>query len=124
MTASEIVFSTEHTERQWPLSAVHSILVKKLVQPGEGRGAKGPPPFHYIYHHVQVVTYATAEMADALLPISALPLICTLWWCLEAGDEHIDLPGTVSPDTQASLFSKKTIETAFLCLTDNQSIFK
>jgi hypothetical protein len=33
-------------------SGVHSIMMEKLAQAGEGRGCT-PTPFHYIYHHVQ-----------------------------------------------------------------------
>jgi hypothetical protein len=43
----------EYTERQRPLSGVHSIMMEKLAQAGEGGGCT-PFPFHYIYHHVQL----------------------------------------------------------------------
>ncbi len=43
-----------YTEWQWPLSGVHSIMMEKLGQPGEGGGGGCTPiPFSYIYHHVQ-----------------------------------------------------------------------
>ncbi len=43
---------TEHTEWQRPLSDVHSIMMYKLAQAGEG-GGRTPTPFNYIYHYVQ-----------------------------------------------------------------------
>jgi hypothetical protein len=39
-----------HTEWQWPLSGVHSIMMVKPAQPGEVGGCS-PTPFHSIYHH-------------------------------------------------------------------------
>jgi hypothetical protein len=41
-----------HTEWQMPLSGVHSIMIQKLAQAGEGIGCT-PTSFHYIFHHVQ-----------------------------------------------------------------------
>jgi hypothetical protein len=41
-----------HTERQRPLSGVHSITIEKFAQAGEGGGCT-PTTFHYSYHHVQ-----------------------------------------------------------------------
>jgi hypothetical protein len=43
---------TEYTEWQRPLSGIHSIMMEKLDQTGEGGGC-APAPLHYIYHHVQ-----------------------------------------------------------------------
>jgi hypothetical protein len=40
---------TEYTEWQRLLSGVHSIMMEKLAQAGEGGDT--PTPFHYIYHH-------------------------------------------------------------------------
>jgi hypothetical protein len=42
----------EYTAWQRPFSGVHSIMMEKLAQAVEGGGAR-PPPFHYIYNHVQ-----------------------------------------------------------------------
>jgi hypothetical protein len=42
-----------YTEWRLPLSGVHSIMMEKLSQPGEGGGCT-PTPFHFIYHnHLQ-----------------------------------------------------------------------
>ncbi len=41
-----------HTKWQRPLSGVHSIMVKKLAQAGEGGGCTATP-VHSIYHHVR-----------------------------------------------------------------------
>jgi hypothetical protein len=52
---------TEHTEWQRPFSGVHSIMMEKLAQAGEGGGAR-PPPFTIpVYHDTityKVVVYA------------------------------------------------------------------
>jgi hypothetical protein len=42
-----------HTEWQWPLSVVHTTIMRvKAAQPGVvGEGT--PSPFHSIYHHEQ-----------------------------------------------------------------------
>ncbi len=47
------------------VSGVHSIMMVKAAQPGEG-GECPPSPFHSIYHHKQTcgVRYAPAERAD------------------------------------------------------------
>jgi hypothetical protein len=42
-----------------PQTTVHSIMMEKLAQAGEGGGCT-PTLFHYIYHHV-VAVYAPAE---------------------------------------------------------------
>jgi hypothetical protein len=41
-----------HTDWRRSLSGVHSIMMEKLAQAGEGGGCT-PNPFHYIFHHVQ-----------------------------------------------------------------------
>jgi hypothetical protein len=35
-----------------PLSGVHSVMMEKLAQAGEG-GESTPTPFHYSFHHIQ-----------------------------------------------------------------------
>ncbi len=44
-----------HTDRQWPLSGVHSIMMEKSAQLGEGGGGVPADPLslYSIYHHVQ-----------------------------------------------------------------------
>jgi hypothetical protein len=48
-----IIYTTEYTEWQWPLSGVDSIMRVKLAQAGEGGGCT-PFPFQYIYHHIPI----------------------------------------------------------------------
>ncbi len=55
-----------HTEWQWSLSSVHSIMMEKSAQPGEGGGAL-PPPFTISTITYKVVVYAPAEKADTLI---------------------------------------------------------
>ncbi len=45
------VTQSTFTEWQWPLSGVHSIMVKS-AQPGEGVGVR-PPPFGSITYYIQ-----------------------------------------------------------------------
>ncbi len=63
------VTDTEHTERQRPLSGVHSIMMEKLAQVGEGVDCTcTPTPVHCIYCTIRhkVVVYAPAERAHKL----------------------------------------------------------
>jgi hypothetical protein len=60
-----------HTEWQWPLSGVHSIMMVKSAQPGVG-GGRTPSLFHSIYHHEQN-SGASCE-GRYTPPISHLPL--------------------------------------------------
>jgi hypothetical protein len=46
-------------------SSVHSIMMEKLAQLGEGEGAR-PPPFTISTITVKVVVYVPAERADTL----------------------------------------------------------
>ena len=48
-----------------PLSGVHSIMLEKLAQPGEGGGARSPT-FTISTITCKVVVYAPAERADTL----------------------------------------------------------
>jgi hypothetical protein len=57
-----------HTEWQLPLSSVHSIMMEKLSQPGEGGGCS-PPPFTISTITYKVVVYAPAERADILFQL-------------------------------------------------------
>jgi hypothetical protein len=66
-----------HTEWQWALSGVHSIMMVKSAQPGGGGGGARSPPvtLSTITSKVVVYQYAPAENADTLhIPISPLPL--------------------------------------------------
>ncbi len=53
-----------HTELQWTLSDVHSIMMEKSALPGEG-GAR-PPPFTIFTITYKAVVYAPAERADTV----------------------------------------------------------
>ncbi len=56
-----------HTEWQWPLSGVHSIMMEKLAQPDEGGGRVNSHPLFTISTITyKVVVYALAERADTL----------------------------------------------------------
>ncbi len=55
-----------HTEWQWSLSSVHSIMMEKSAQPGEGWGAL-PLPFTKSTITYKVVVDAPAEKADTLI---------------------------------------------------------
>jgi hypothetical protein len=61
-----------HTEGQWPLSGVHSIMTVNSAQPGVGGGAR-LLPFTLSTITSKVVVYAPAERTDTLPPISTLP---------------------------------------------------
>jgi hypothetical protein len=69
-----------HTEWQWPISGVHSIMMEKSAQAGEGGGCR-PTPFHYIYNH-KVVAYALADREDTLPLFLLYPnmysVVCTM----------------------------------------------
>ncbi len=68
-----------HRAWQWPISGVHSIMMEKFSQAGEGGGCT-PTPFHYIYHHVQSCSCSVLSSCCEgryALSISSLPL-CTL----------------------------------------------
>jgi hypothetical protein len=54
-----------HREWQLPLSGVHSIMMEKLAQPGEG-GRCRPSPFTLSTITYKVVLYAPAEREDTL----------------------------------------------------------
>ncbi len=54
-----------HTEWQLSLSGVHSIMMEKLAQPGEGKGVQATL-FIISTITYKVVVYAPAENADTL----------------------------------------------------------
>jgi hypothetical protein len=63
-----------HTEWQWPLSGVYSIMMEKSAHPGESGGCT-PTPFHYIYHHAQSCGVRCRHTHYSVThPISTLPL--------------------------------------------------
>ncbi len=69
------------TERQWPLSGTHSIMMVKSAQPGED-GVCTPSPFRSIYHHEQSCgVHSSREGRYIPLFLSPLPLyvICGLY---------------------------------------------
>ncbi len=70
-----------HTERQWPLSGVHSIMRVKSAQPGGGGGWK-PFPFHSIYHHEESCDVCSSWEGRYTHPsphFTSSPK-CTLWF--------------------------------------------
>ncbi len=67
------VCHTVHTEWQWPLSGVHSIMMEKSAQPGEC-GECTAIPFHYIYHCIQSFSVRSSWEGRYLAPISTLLL--------------------------------------------------
>jgi hypothetical protein len=58
---------SRHTEWQRPLSVVHSIMMEKLAQAGEGGEGARQPPFITITYKVAV--YGPAERADICTPL-------------------------------------------------------
>ncbi len=55
-----------HTEWQRPLSGVHSIMMEKSAQAGEGGVGARPPPLTISTITYKVVMYAPAQKADTL----------------------------------------------------------
>ncbi len=62
---SELCPHRVHTECQWPLSGVHSIMMEKSVQPGEGWGVR-PSPFIISTITYKVVVYSPDEKPGTL----------------------------------------------------------
>ncbi len=62
-----VIPETEYTEWQRPLSGIHSIMMEKLAQGGEGgAGGARPPPCNISTITYKVVAYAPAERAYTL----------------------------------------------------------
>jgi hypothetical protein len=80
-----------HTEWQRPLSRVHSVMMEKLAQVGEGGGVHALPLLLYIsIITYKFVVYAPTERADTLPPISSLPLyvLCGIPFLLSRSPPH------------------------------------
>ncbi len=69
-----MVVNTEYTEWQRPLAGVHSIMMEKSAQAGEG-GVARPPPLTISTITCKVVVSAPAERADAFLLFLLYPLM-------------------------------------------------
>ncbi len=67
-----------HTEWQWPLSGVPSIMIDKLSQPGDVRGMH---PLYFIYHHVRSCDVRSSWEGRYTPPIYTLLLyvLCGIW---------------------------------------------
>jgi hypothetical protein len=65
-TVDHVQYHRVHTEWQLPVSGVHSIMMEKLAQPGDGAGAR-PPPYTLSTITHKVAVYAPAERADTFL---------------------------------------------------------
>jgi hypothetical protein len=79
-TVSDRGGTTEYTQ-SGNGSGVHSIMMGKLAQPGEGGGCTPTPPFTLFTITYKVAVYAPAERADTLTLFYyfiSTP-ICTLW---------------------------------------------
>ncbi len=64
-----------HTEWQWPLSSVHSIMMEKSAQAGEDWGCTPNPLSLYPTSCTKFVVYGTLQLRGRYtLPISPLPL--------------------------------------------------
>ena len=68
-----------HTEWQWPLSGVHSIMMEKLAQAGEGGGGgvHAHPPSLYLPSRTMLWCIGTLQLRGQIgynPPISTLPL--------------------------------------------------
>ena len=64
------------TDRQWPLSSLHSIMMVNSAQPSAGRGCT-PSPFTQTTITSKIVEYAPAEKAGTLLLFLLYPfLLC------------------------------------------------
>ncbi len=71
------VLQRVHTEWQWPLSGVHSIMMVKSA-PCRGRGCT-PSPFHSIYHHEKSCDVRFSWEGGYTPPYFSSTPIRTLW---------------------------------------------
>jgi hypothetical protein len=69
---SELCPNRVHTERQWPLSGVHSIMMVKSVQPGEGWDAR---PLPFTLSTITYKVYSPAEKVGTLPLFLLYPVI-------------------------------------------------
>ncbi len=78
-----------HIDWQWLLSGVHPIMMVKSAQPGEGGGCTGArtPPFILSTIASKVVVGCSSQEGRNTPPISPLPLLYSLLWTLNRGDE-------------------------------------
>jgi hypothetical protein len=68
-----------HTERSWSLSGVHSIMMVKSAQAGEGGGCTArPSPFTLSTITYKVVVYSSAEKAGTLPLLLLYPFISSV----------------------------------------------
>jgi hypothetical protein len=67
--------ATEYTGWQWPLSDVHTSMIEKLAQAGEGERT---PPFTISSITYKVVVYAPAERADTLPLLLLYPYLYSM----------------------------------------------
>ncbi len=106
-----------NTQRQLPLSGIHSIMMDKLAQPGVSRGCTARPPSFTIstITYVQVLVYAIAERADTL-PLfilylymysvaDTLPLFLLYPYMYSVGNPHIIRP----PPAPSVLYRKYVV---------------
>ncbi len=73
-------WDTECTEWQRPLSGVHSIMMEKLAQAGEGMGSARPPPFTTSTITYKIVVYAPAKREDTLPLVLLYPYMYFVAW--------------------------------------------
>jgi hypothetical protein len=99
-----------HTELQWPISDVHSIVMEKAALAGEGGGAR-PPPF--ILSSSRTKLQCTLQLRGQILPLYFISTpIRTLWSEVSKGSgggrQSASLPMIV---TISFLYSKRLLLT-------------
>ncbi len=65
-----------HTERQWPISGVHSIMMEKSALAGGGGSAHPPLSLYLHYHHIQSCSVRSRGQIHSQYFISTLYEIC------------------------------------------------
>ncbi len=88
MPCNWVAKTREHTERQRPLSGIHSIMMEKLAQSGERGGARPPPSTIYAIMY-KVVVYAPAERAETLPLFLLYPYMYSVGKTRENRERHI-----------------------------------